>query len=930
MSTLRAASARPIPHSPEVTTAVGVPSDTAAASLLSRYETRINGFVESLLRPYLDRIAPVEAHGIASKELNDPVWGTIALDVVEVVVLDSPLLQRLRRIRQLGVVQYVYPGANHTRLEHSVGVCHQVQRLATSIALHADESTPIPQEWIDTLRLAALCHDVGHGLMSHVIENALRFDDDSVDLILEFQDAVDKDSSSQLSEIAAYYMLRSPAFGELVQRARAIAGKAPDAGLHLRMADCIIGVSRDERFPLIHEAISGPFDCDKLDYMTRDAVMCGVPVVTDVVRLIQKVRAVEVRTDRLPIELQDRVADIGGTHTVVAVARSGASTLHEVSLARSLMHDKVYRHHKVRATEAMVAAVIAQVGEDLDDFSPMIPLAIDDEAFLALELDGIVSIASARRKGLRGNARVRAARQREIAADLTWRLRERRLFVRAFAFSQKMPFDAYKNDSEQRAAIENLIRDADDGAARQELVTSIVARVQAMLDVLGEVPAIPSPVAADLGSYIWIDPPVMKRKSENDSDQNRAYLVDHGSRLVSMGKVSAETRGWADAYINTRDVGYVFCPAEIADYVHVATEIVLREARAIRIPREMHSYAKVARSSVEALRERLLVAGFYDDLPRDLRPLPEFLTRAGTETRIRDVVQRLAQYMGPAPRRDDNKVENGALTIGKVRDWIAQFEAEDADLALQLVEHLQLLDRRGVTLAVEEFLDQDANADFRGAALVPIGEPKDGSSVLTYYAGDVSAKHPVQVLSLAVALTQDRPIVFVDDIIQQGSSVISIFEAYLDLPDTRNLREERPAPLGEDAQRALRSRPLAIVTSAGMTAGIDEIQQVLSGYGLDIRVHSRLRDADLPNARAALGDQDQLRVDAFLDRVATIGRELMADKREPEEKVLGYGNKGLLAVSTFNSPTMTLTALWAQGKVGGVVWRPLFPRREKR
>jgi deoxynucleoside triphosphate triphosphohydrolase SAMHD1 len=67
------------------------------------------------------------------KEINDPLWGTISLSGSEVAILDSPLIQRLRYIRQLGVVHWIYPGAIHTRFEHTLGVLRQVQYLASAI-----------------------------------------------------------------------------------------------------------------------------------------------------------------------------------------------------------------------------------------------------------------------------------------------------------------------------------------------------------------------------------------------------------------------------------------------------------------------------------------------------------------------------------------------------------------------------------------------------------------------------------------------------------------------------------------------------------------------------------------------------------------------------------------------------------------------------
>jgi hypothetical protein len=688
------------------------------------------------------------------------------------------------------------------------------------------------------------------------------------------------------------------------------------------MADCVIGVSGDEEVPLIHEAISGPFDCDKLDYMTRDALMCGVPIVTDVTRLIQKVRAVTVTTENLPEGIAAAVQDRGLTHTIVAVARSGASTLHEVSLGRSLMHDKIYRHHKVRATEAMVASIVGQMGSALDEYSPMIPLAIHDDQLLSLDRARIAELASAAPTAV-------TELQVDVAADLAMKLRNRDLFVRAFAFAQKMPFDAYKDDPTQRAAIEQLIRDADVGDTRAELTRKIVDQVVSIAAAVGEDAVLDLFPGRDPFPYIWIDPPVVKKKSESDTDQSRAYLIDDGRRLVAMGTVSAETRGWADAYINTRDVGYVFCPRELAALVHVATEVVLRVERNITIPREMHSYAKVEPNRADGVREHLSSAGYYNTLPRDLRPLPDFLTRANTSRRIQKAAERLAGYMGSNPRRDQNKAQSGVMNPAKIRDWVAQFD-DDADLALTLVESVLVLDRETINEAVDAFLASSGGEPFRHGALVPIGQAKDGSAIVTYYSGDVAASYGCEVLSLPDALATDRPIVFIDDIIQQGSSVVSIFNSWMGAEDSEDLGEARPGPLPDNLRSELRQRPLAIVTSAGFPAGADHIKSNLDKLGLTVDVYSHLAPNALPTIDSALAGTDSVRAAAFVEKLRAVGLEVRKGLAKPEERALGYGNAGLLVISTFNTPTMTATALWKDGEVDSAPWRALFPRRPKR
>jgi hypothetical protein len=99
------------------------------ATRLQAYRESVVDWAEKRLKPYVQRIEALPSlRDKAGKEIHDAVWRTISLTPFEVLILDSPLVQRLRRVRQLGVVHWVYPGAGHSRLEHSLGAVHQVQR----------------------------------------------------------------------------------------------------------------------------------------------------------------------------------------------------------------------------------------------------------------------------------------------------------------------------------------------------------------------------------------------------------------------------------------------------------------------------------------------------------------------------------------------------------------------------------------------------------------------------------------------------------------------------------------------------------------------------------------------------------------------------------------------------------------------------------
>lgn len=234
------------------------------------FRLALETWTDRLVHPYIDQLKE-DGAGKTSKEFNDPVWRTIVLRPLEVTILDSPLLQRLRLIRQLGLVHLVYPAANHTRLEHSIGVVTQIDRLVESVNEHfanraaagaagEDPGCAINENLRNLLRLAALCHDVGHGAMSHVSENALSLYPDCIEIRDGFCDEK-KIEEKPLAEIASYYIVGSPAFGDLLSASASATDEHLPPDAVIQMQKLIIGEKVSDKHPLLQEFMSGPLRC---------------------------------------------------------------------------------------------------------------------------------------------------------------------------------------------------------------------------------------------------------------------------------------------------------------------------------------------------------------------------------------------------------------------------------------------------------------------------------------------------------------------------------------------------------------------------------------------------------------------------------------------------------------------------------------------
>ncbi|WP_169721619.1 phosphoribosyltransferase-like protein [Nocardioides alkalitolerans] len=892
--------------------------------LLAAHRAALEDFAEAQLRPYIDRVRSGNV-AAESKEFNDPIWGTIRLDPLEVVILDSPLLQRLRRIRQLGVVHLVYMGAGHTRLEHSIGVVHQVQQIADSLnerdLVGSTDRLPDLKPLVETLRLAALCHDTGHGAMSHVSEYALAGNKECRNLIPAFGDHAEVAHENQLSEIASYLLVGSPAFTELLALAREKLCLPPREDQASQVQSLIVGKPIDNELVLAREMISGPYDADKLDYLARDAVMCGVPIVTDVTRLIQKVRATRARAEQLPQKLQQSLDDRPGGFIITGLARSGGSTLMELSLARVLMFDKVYRHHAVRAAEAIVFEIVGRLA-DLSPHRPgIVPLLLTDDQLLDLNVAAICRFIG---KELDGLDEAEASQVATIA-DLARRLRERRLFARAFAIAGTMTNDAFKEDSAHAMGLKLFLQDFGRAQTRRKIRDAICERLRELILLLDKADLL-AEFEPHLEAYVHLSPPKPAPKTIG-TDNDHAFLIDEDGTLTSVTDDAPETSGWSDAYIATHDLGHIFCPAEIAPYVFLAAEIELRVERKVHIPVSMLPYAKQHKRVLDAIRRDLRAKGFYDNLPQDLRPDPPSFARAGFSARVEQAGRKLHSYAGPVLKQHEPVPE--LLAAVRVRNFVKQFDDDLTDLALRTVSETKQISRDDVADATAAFIDD--HPDFVGASLCALGSPKDSSSIYINFALDVAAKYGVKARTLSDALAADEPILFVDDFIGRGSQTKDIIQNWLALETTETLNEERDTLTAADQDR-LRARKVGFAYVAGLDEGRPTLEEFLAEHSIDAKVHVHIREADIPTLTSVFGDEEKFeRFEGFMReagaRALTNHHGKTRSDQWRQDRALGYGGHALLFTSMFNTPTAALTALWAGGSMSS--WQPIFPRRSK-
>jgi HD superfamily phosphohydrolase len=159
-----------------------MPEHESLTQLLKDAAPSLHGQVDRLATQWLSPlVSDANARGPPQdKHINDPIWGTITLHPWEVALLDTPLVQRMRGVKQLGLAHLVFPTATHDRFSHACGVVEAVERMMDHVGRNTkarvrsgraeDASPTIADAERYLIRLAALIHDVGHGPFSHAIE----------------------------------------------------------------------------------------------------------------------------------------------------------------------------------------------------------------------------------------------------------------------------------------------------------------------------------------------------------------------------------------------------------------------------------------------------------------------------------------------------------------------------------------------------------------------------------------------------------------------------------------------------------------------------------------------------------------------------------------------------------------------------------------
>ncbi len=232
------------------------------------------------------------------KILNDPVYGFVSIPYgILFDLIEHPWFQRLRRIKQLSLSHYVYPGALHTRFHHAIGALHLMLKTIEELR---QKGVDITDEEAEAVSIAILLHDIGHGPFSHTLEHAL-MEITHEEISLLFMEELNKEFGGKLT-------------------------------LAMRI------FQNDYHKKFLSQLISGQLDMDRMDYLNRDSYFTGVH--EGVISYDRIINMLNVKDDELVVE------------------EKGIYSIEKFLIARRLMYWQVYLHKTVLSAEIMLTKIL--------------------------------------------------------------------------------------------------------------------------------------------------------------------------------------------------------------------------------------------------------------------------------------------------------------------------------------------------------------------------------------------------------------------------------------------------------------------------------------------------------------------------------------------------------------------------------------------
>lgn len=861
------------------------------------------------------------------KEIFDAVWGNIEFSSGEIYILDSPLLQRLRKIKQLGLAYFVYCGCDYSRFYHTIGVTYLADRMATAINRCDLGTNEEEKEFFKAVvRLAAIFHDVGHMFMSHVSEHYFCKSPfySQNKMIAKFMGSFEEKAGKgvALHEVLSCMIVNTQAVRELLKiTVKHIKGLEKSGDIRIEdvveyISALIVGVPVDREILPYSSIVNGPIDADKCDYLSRDSHVTRVPVAVDVSRITQKLSVVESK-EICTSALWHQDADIDKKCYELAMQDSAEKALFQLCIARTIMFDSVYYHHKVLTAETEFRDIINRLA-NLDkpyfvNFYEI--LQHTDEDFNIYFFENLKN-----------------GRNESDCTEIEFLKREcieiygRHIPKRVICLAPDYLIGTQKHTENFWDSVMSIF----DSSGTKEFICKIkeeYARIQKAIkgiDIdIEEVQIFMIQAPAQVFGHSKIQVPI-DLKNGNKRDFK-------GYELVSSRETSSSS-----SYIVTNEEDRIL--------VYFAVEKIFEKKYHVKLKEEAISCGKYSIKDINKKRKQLFEKGYYDDMPTLISDT--LLYNNIVESKLEEIAEKYSTYEGPQGYR---------VTKEEVSNFFKQLmcacseKTKCKELLMGvyvLLQNALFFDRGYISQKLKQYfvtrLEQEMTL-----YIVPLGSLLDSSKHMAYFLNDVHIANlnieTEKTLEELLVMPNIDAITFFDDGSYSGTQMISIMQEYLGV-EQRKTKEKHVEELTEEQKKAFQQKKIQFFFIAYNNSNKEKVVEELKQMGLeDVRIDfiEDLSIKCLEKENESLFESEEQRKlvkEVLYDiGLAVINSTKMAegqykkgwDKERAEKAALGYNDSQQTVFLKSSVPTYTITAFWAQGIYNGFEWQPLFRRTDK-
>lgn len=884
----------------------------------------IEQFSEEMLVDYNEHLKSC-SFVVSNKEIFDAVWGNIEFSCGEIYILDSPLLQRLRKIKQLGLAYFVYCGCDYSRFYHTLGVTYLANRMAE--AINRCELRTSEQEknfFKAVVRLAAIFHDVGHMFLSHVSEHyfskspSYPGNDMIIRLMNKFEEKAGKKAA--LHELLSCMLVNTKAVRELLEIT------VPHIeGLKMRerpfgmeelveyISALIVGVPVDRKILPYSCIVNGPIDADKCDYLSRDSHVTRVPVAVDISRITQKLSVVESR-DICMSELWHQDADTDVVCYELAMQDSAEKALFQLCIARTIMYDSVYYHHKVLTVETEFRNLLNSLANlqkpYFINFLEILRHTDEDFNFYFFE-------------------NLKCEREEEDCKQID---KIRREFAKL-----------YRRNIPKRVVC--LTPDFITGT--QKATETFWDTVMTTMDSSGTRDFI------DKIKQEYIKVQKMLRNIDLNAEDVQIFAVQAPAQVFGHSKIQVpidlrngnkrDFRGYE--LVSSRETSssssYIVTDEDDRAQVYIAVEKTFKKQYNIGLKMEAISCGKYNVKYIEKQKMQLFKQGYYDDTPGLIGNT--LLYNSIPESYVNKIVEKFSTYEG---------VGGHTITKEGVENFLKQLMCVCTDKAklkslllgvCNLLENATFINREYLTRNLKSFVQMKQKNE--KLYIVPLGSLADSAKHITYFWNDVKGLgleiETEKSLQELLQMEECDTITFFDDGSYSGTQLVSIMQEYMGIQN-RKTQEIHVKELPDDCKEILKQKSLCFFFIAYNKSKEAEMRCELGKIGMekvDFFCFEDMSIRQLEENGAFTSEEQRKIVKEILQEVGfsviTSTKQIDGkykkgwNEERASKAALGYNDAQQMVILKSSIPTYTISAFWAEGNYKNFAWQPLFKRTKK-